>query len=145
MKKYFILIPICCLVFLSSCEDSASQEVQVSLFQAAGCKSNALSKISSIGIDSCFFYTFTQNLEIDFCLSGNCCPDKNRFATNHKIFADTIIITVKDTAPRLCHCICNYIIHGEFQNLARDKYFVKCIREEENLVIYEQSVIRNSN
>jgi len=98
-----------------------------------GCKSNQLLKSGDTFGDSYFTYSFTDKLIVDFCVSGNCCPDENRFRTSSNILGDSIIVTVADTAQNLCKYICNYIIHGEFEQLPKDRYFIKCIlADEEN-------------
>jgi hypothetical protein len=42
--------------------------------------------------------------------------------------------------------MCNYIIHGEFELLQNDKYFVKCMltNKENQTILYNQTVKRAS-
>ena len=119
MKNYirtFVFIISGILIF-NSCGEETSPEIKTMLYQIPGCKGNSLSKSMNAQIDSCFHYSFTETLEIEFCVSGNCCPDENRFVTTSKILNDSITIAITDTAENLCRCICNYIIHGEFESL----------------------------
>lgn len=114
------------ILLLSFCNDKSTQpQESVSLNQIPGCQHLRLNKSESS--DSCFTYTFKKDLVLDFCASGNCCPDKNRFDLSSKIFNDTIQIVVKDTAQNLCKCNCNYIIHGEFKELPADRYVIKLL------------------
>ncbi|MGK9475241.1 hypothetical protein [Melioribacter sp. OK-6-Me] len=113
--------------------------------QLDGCQTllyqNSLDK-STAAKDSCFNYSFNENLVVEFCVRGNCCPDSNRFAVDGKVVGDTINIAVKDTAANLCRCICNYIILAEFQNLTGDEYFVKCIEKDSGKILYLREVKR---
>jgi len=132
-------------IFLcSSCSDESITPVkQTVLKQIAGCNKLSLNKSGSA--NSCFSYSFKDNLILDFCVSGNCCPDKDRYILTSGIVGDSIFITIKDTAQNLCRCNCNYIIHSEFFSLPRSNYIVKCIRKElpEDQVIYLEQVNRN--
>lgn len=134
MKNYIriLVYTISVLLIINSCGEETSPEVKTVLYQIPGCKGNSLSKSFNAQLDSCFHYSFAEKLEIEFCVSGNCCPDENRFVTTSKIVNDSIIIAVRDTAQHLCRCICNYIIHGEFESLPLNKYIVKCIMNTEN-------------
>ncbi len=143
MKNYirtFVFIISGILIF-NSCGEETSPEIQTVLYQIPGCKGNSLSKSFNAQIDSCFHYSFKEKLEIEFCVSGNCCPDENRFVTTSKILNDSITIAIKDTAENLCRCICNYIIHGEFESLPLDQYKVKCT-DGEGKVLYNEIVKR---
>jgi hypothetical protein len=121
-----ILLFITLLILFQQCEGTLTGSGKTgNLYQITGCK-KYLQKSS--GIDSCFNYSFEETLKIDFCASGNCCPDSNRFLITSTISSDSIIITYADTAANLCRCICNYYIHAEFENLFNESYIVKCIR-----------------
>lgn len=132
------------IIFVSCKESSVSSESKVKIYQVPGCQHEIINILNKSIIDSCFNYTFFDKLEIDFCVKGNCCPDANRFLIRSNIFKDTITISVTDTAANLCKCICNYIIHGEFESLPFDSYFVKCIQKESNdsKILYSQKVFR---
>lgn len=107
-------------------------------YQAGSCRgSSALEKPI---IDSCFSYSFTNILKIDFCVSGNCCPDTNRFVITYELNSDTINVTVVDTAQHLCRCICNYKIHVEITGLSNNNYFFYCNYDEPE---YKENLIRS--
>ncbi|MCX7797150.1 MAG: hypothetical protein N2249_00825 [Melioribacter sp.] len=136
-----LLVILFLLLFYFCKDDTVIYEANAILYQIDGCQPKLEKK--SFG-DTCFKYTFSDKLIIDFCVSGNCCPDKNRYLITHKIFKDTITITVKDTAANLCRCICNYIIHCEFELLNYDNYVVKCMLDKTKNyeLLYLQKVIR---
>ena len=125
MKKliYFIFITIALLLFSCTTEPVITNHSFTS-YQVPGCNRHTLSK--STNPDSCFVYSFEDTLKIDFCVTGNCCPDSNRFTTNYKIKSDTIFVKVKDIEEHICRCMCNYTIHLEFNNLEKDKYIFYC-------------------
>ena len=114
-------------LFVSCKEKSADPGDQgpvTSSFQSSKCGGGGLLK--TMAKDSLFTYTFTDRLVIDFSLSGNCCPDSNRYSVSSVAGTDTIVIAVVDTAEHLCRCMCQYIIRSEFLNLPNDHYVVKC-------------------
>lgn len=129
MNKFLfvrVILFITLLLIILKCEGTLTESGKTgNLYQITGCK-NYLQKTTVV--DSCFNYSFNETLKIDFCVSGNCCPDSNRFLFTTKIYSDSIIITYADTAANLCRCICNYYIHAEFENLFNESYIVKCIR-----------------
>lgn len=138
-------IAIVFLLVLNFCkESSVTPEVKATLYQINGCQPSLGKKANNLLNDSCFQYTFFDKLTIDFCVNGNCCPDKNRFLITNKIFKDTITITVKDTADNLCRCTCNYIIHGEFESLNYNSYVIKCLADKNQnyKLLYLQKVFR---
>ena len=106
--------------------------------QLDGCARGSLQKESEA--DSCFTWSFTENLTADFCVKANCCPDTDRFQLDYSIEAGAIHVTVQDTAQNLCRCICPYLIHAEFSELEKDSYhfFV----EYNDSVLYDMQVIR---
>ena len=108
------------------------------LIQLDGCARGALEKTSDA--DSCFTWSFTENLIADFCVTANCCPDTDRFQLGYSIKAGAIHVMVQDTAQNLCRCICPYLIHAEFSELEKDSYhfFV----EYNDSVLYDRQVIR---
>jgi hypothetical protein len=94
-------------------------------YQIPGCNHNsALGKVSAI--DSCFSYSFNDTLKVNFCVTGNCCPDSDRFTTEYKIKSDTIFVYVTDKAENNCDCMCNYTIHLELYNLEQNRYIFQC-------------------
>lgn len=110
-----------------SCKDrSTNPEDQPVSFNylSSKCVTQGLTK--GTGLDSLFTYSFTDKLLVDFSVWANCCPDSNRFAVTYAMSADTIVISVADTARSLCRCICIYMIHTEFTGLQRDRYVVRC-------------------
>ena len=118
----------CFMLFLLSChEDTTNPQNSEIVFSAksSSCASHGLAKGSAL--DSLFTYSFTNDLLIDFSVWSNCCPDSNRFTFLQFSSADTLHIVVTDTARHLCHCICPYVTHAEFQNLSADHYIVRCV------------------
>ncbi len=146
MKSKIRSISIILLISITFCkENSVITEIEASIFQIPGCQP-AITKITNnVLFDSCFNYTFLDKLTIDFCINGNCCPDSNRFLITHNIFKDTITIALTDIAPNLCRCICNYIIHGEFNYLSNDSYYIKCIINKGNNkeILYNEKVFKS--
>lgn len=144
IKPFFVffLSAIFFIVFFSCNDEIVFPSGQIIFNQIPGCQRQHLNKSSLI--DSCFSYLFNENLVVDFCVTGNCCPDKDRYIITSSIVEDSIFITVKDTAKNLCRCICNYIIHGEFQSLTKNNYIIKCIQKglPDKEVIYLKQVSR---
>ena len=97
-----------------------------SFHQLPGCLESPLLKSASPSL-RCFDYTFNGDLELEFCLPANCCPDSNRFDYNYAISNDTIYFTVLDTAKNLCDCICNYKIETKIIDLFKDAYIFQCL------------------
>jgi hypothetical protein len=129
MKKQVVIAVLALIAFFCfSCkEKSANPENQgliSSSFQSSKCMGSALGKASTS--DSVFTYTFSDALIIDFSVTGNCCPDSNRFSVSSAIGSDTIVVAVVDTAQNLCRCLCRYMIHSEFMNLPNNHYVVRC-------------------
>ncbi|MFB0515088.1 MAG: hypothetical protein ACETWG_00605 [Candidatus Neomarinimicrobiota bacterium] len=119
-----LIIPVTILLAVILCEKSIEPEPlseEFLLYQVPGCQGN-LQK--STFEDSCFNYQFEEDLILDFCVWGNCCPDSNRFVLFAEIRNDTLAITVLDTAGRGCWCLCNYTIHAEFSEPILDQYWV---------------------
>ena len=114
------------------------------VFEVPGCRPS-YPGAALILVDSCFSYQFQDQLNVDFCVSGNCCPDSNRFSIDHMINADTITVTIADTAARLCRCMCRHWIHAEIHGLAADDYtFV--VNQRDSLVLlplYRVAIHRN--
>ena len=142
--KYCVyVISLCVLLVGYSCiDDPLTSENGVTFQQIPGCQNNILNKLTSG--DLCFSYTFRQELDLQFCVSGNCCPDSNRYVLASKFAFDTLEIAVKDTAANLCKCICKYFIKARFEDLTKDRYIVKCVQEEsiDKKVLYLQEVNR---
>ena len=69
-------------------------------YLSSKCGTQALAK--GTGLDSIFTYSFTDKLLVDFSVWANCCPDSNRFTVAYAMAADTIVISVADTARSLC-------------------------------------------
>lgn len=140
------LISIWFVWAFSSCsEKSHNPETQQNkglLYQVGGCQSIQSAKLTAN--DSCFSYQFDQQLSVDFCVSGNCCPDSNRFKLSYEIRKDTITVVVVDTAANLCRCNCTYLIRAQFDDLPLDHYLFYCIRaDHDNKVVYYQDIYRN--
>ncbi|MBA4406369.1 hypothetical protein C0389_03755 [bacterium] len=144
--EYFVFVLSFFIILIGySCnDDSLTSDNNVLLEQIAGCQNHKLNK--SVSTDSCFTYTFRKELNLQFCISGNCCPDSNRYSLSSKILMDTIEIAVRDTARNLCRCICNYLINARFEGLNSDRYIIKCVREEFSVkeILYLKDVKRGS-
>ena len=114
------------------------------IIEIPGCRQTYPNKIVP-SVDSCFSYQFHDQLTVDFCIQGNCCPDSDRFSIDHAIKMDTITVTVADTAANLCRCLCRHWIHSEFSGLALDSYtFVVNQRDSLSLrPLYRVTIIRN--
>jgi hypothetical protein len=126
-----------------NCKDELVQtNYKADIYQVKGCKGSALGKFGSA--DSCFKYSFSEKLILEFCVTGNCCPDSNRFELKSSIDKDTISIEIKDIAPNLCRCMCKYYIHAEFEFLSYNNYSVKCMMEENEIkkILYLTDVKR---
>jgi len=109
------------VIAIAGCEKSTGPESASStIVELPGCRP-ALSKSASPN-DSCFSWQFSGSLSVDFCVLANCCPDSNRFAMSHVTDADSIVVTIADTAANLCKCVCRHWVHAEFQDLALNKY-----------------------
>jgi len=124
-NRYIPSAAIACLAVLPmACKTSTEPDTPCFVgFQVPGCQSG-LGKIAEE--DSCFSFTFRQDLSLEFCATGNCDPQVNRFAITQRIQNDTILVTVADTAAQGAWCDCPYKIHVEFWNLPRDSYLVLC-------------------
>ncbi len=148
MKKFTKLVLsvwIVCSLFSCALESTNPGNIEQNknqLYQVPGCGGQSLSK--SIPGDTCFSYQFDTQLIVDFCVTGNCCPDSNRFNLSHEIINDTIMVAVQDTAANLCHCLCNYTIHAEFNDLALDHYIFQC-RTDEGVILYNEDLWREDN
>lgn len=132
---------------VSTCSDNSSnpgeRRVSANLRQISGCVSTVLS--TRTVADSSFEYLFGDTLFFSFLLSGNCCPDSNRFALSYELNSDTLHVAAMDTAAHLCRCICNYVVRAEFANLPLDHYTLICTRSDDSgKVYYSETVIRGS-
>lgn len=110
-------------------------------FQAPGCQ-QVVGGLSSP--DSCFSYRYEDLLLVDFCATGNCCPDSNRFLIQCEIRQDTILVTIADTAANLCRCNCRYLLHVQLTELSLPSYQFVCVRKDESAgsVLYSERVYR---
>lgn len=143
VHKLILLIAFLSTAAFFSCKDEITySEVRANIFQNGKCHGSALSK-SSLA-DSCFSYTFSSTLTIDFCVIGNCCPDSNRFTSGFSVSESEIVIRIKDIAPNLCKCICKYMIHAEIKELKNNQYTLKCIQEftDHDEPLYLKSIVR---
>ena len=142
MKNHIAVFILAMLGFiLMSCSQSTNIENQQGvIYQILGCQS----ELSKAATDSCFSYQFEQTLRLEFCLTGNCCPDSNRFRLSSNVRNDTIFIAAADTATQLCRCVCTYKIRAEFDDLPLDHYVFYCTREHysSRLFHYREHVYR---
>ena len=129
---------------LICCKDEiSSPEVEASIYQKGKCIGSGLAKSVA---DSCFNYSFSQKLSLEFCVTGNCCPDSARFITNYEIAHDTIKIFVKDIEQNLCRCVCKYLIHAEFSYLNLSSMVVNCyqIADGKSQLLYNRKISKSS-
>jgi hypothetical protein len=136
MKIFLTAVFFLILFSFFSCEEKVTNPETASFsFYSSKCRGDLLKETASM--DSSFQYTFFDDLLIDFSVYGKCCPDSNRFAVTQNMHADTIYISVEDTAGGNCRCICNYHIYAEFTGLHEDHYVVICSRKgAENNHVY---------
>ncbi len=149
MRRFGLLLLLSAVAgMLVTCSEKSTgpgnQEIRANLYQIKGCLSGL--KLTQAGIaDSCFGYQFGDTLSVEFCLTGNCCPDSNRFALTSELKGDTIFVAAMDTAEALCLCICNYRVHADFMNLPLSRYVFVCTRSDDSgKVYYSETVSRNS-
>ncbi|MFB0515089.1 MAG: hypothetical protein ACETWG_00610 [Candidatus Neomarinimicrobiota bacterium] len=130
------LLPILLLFGVFPACDSSTESKpwngQVQLTPINGCQSGSLSK-AFVG-DSLFSYQFDDDLLLDFRVTGNCCPDSNRFVLAHEIMGKSITIIVADTAADLCFCTCSYLIHTEFYDMPEDMYVVHVVTDDGEII-----------
>jgi hypothetical protein len=98
-------------------------------------------------VDSCFSYEFPYffPLKVDFCATGNCCPDSNRFSFNFRVTSDSVIVTIADTAAQKCFCTSTYVLHVEFRYLPNETYWFVCERRDYSprTLLYAERVYRH--
>ena len=147
-KVFFVIIFGTALVLVITCSDNPTKtierEIELISYQIPGCQDNSLSKLNSF--DSLFTYSFTDTLNINLGVWGNCGPDTNRFSTSYNITNDTIFITVQDTAINMYWCLCDYIVNIKLIGLPNDKYFISCTFPENTddwkTIKYREFVVR---
>lgn len=118
--------------------------VNVAIAQKPGCAADILAKAA--GWPECFSYQFQDTLKIDFCVSGNCCPDSNRFTYEYAMYGDTIKVAVADTAERRCRCICRYMIQLKIPGLLKNQYRFYCKYPDDDetaeYCLYDEEIVR---
>lgn len=140
--KYIFLLTAAALFILICCKDEISSPAAGgTVYQKGKCNGPGLAKSNA---DSCFNYSFSQKLLLEFCVIGNCCPDSNRFIANYEIAHDTVKIFVQNAAPNLCRCVCKYLLHAEFSNLTFSSIVVNCfeIAEGKPQLLYNRRINR---
>jgi hypothetical protein len=116
-----------------SCGDTSInvvKPVEANLYQAGGCQSHSLSKVSSINnrfvkissSDTTFSYKFKDTLYVNFLAFADCSLKSDIFYVSYIIKVDTIFVTAIDTAKNFSNCTCGYPIKAEFKNLPLDHY-----------------------
>jgi len=126
-------IPISAFVVLSAlllaaCKEKSTDPVSRQVISFSALSSKCMGGILKMDSqDSLFNYTFIDTLLVNFLVPGNCCPDSDRFVVTHTPAADTLTISVIDTAANLCRCTCPYMIHASFAELPNDQYIVRCM------------------
>lgn len=132
------------LLMLWACEGEmgpgkVTEHPGVYVQQMPGCLANT-KMTQSVLSDTCFSYSFDDTLVMNFCFTGNCCPDTNRFTGSVVVAGNTINIAVIDTAEQLCRCICPYLVKFQISELNMSEYTVICSDGNLN---YSEKVIRN--
>lgn len=128
---------------VSSCTDNSPRPGELQI----GAKSRQISKCIKVVLsgrsiaDSSFGCRFGDTLCVHFLLSGNCCPDSNRFTFLHHVSNDTLYVDAIDTERHLCNCICNYLIRAEFVNLPLDRYTFICGRPDYGWRVYYGEIV----
>ena len=130
------LLPLACV------ESTNPGTANFLAYQVPRCGSG-LGKVSA---DSCFSYRFGDVLIADFCASGNCCPDSNRFLIEAEVAHDTVFVTIADTARHLCRCTCSYLLHVELADLHLPSYVFVCQRQDysSRYILYCERVYRGA-
>jgi hypothetical protein len=132
----------CVALFPLSCAKSTEPApVAFVAYQVSGCNQTPAKSSHS---DSCLSYRFHDALLVDFCASGNCCPDSQRFMIHNEIHHDTIVVTIADTAAQLCRCNCRYVLHVEVEDLPLPSYLFVCRRQDysSQFILYSERVFR---
>lgn len=148
MSHCYLLVSLfsICLGVFAGCNESVTsgENSKASIKQVGGSTSSALDKITKES-DSCFSYYFHNDLIVDFCVSGNCCPDSNRFFSDYRISMDTITVTIADTAANLCKCICNYNIRAELEGLLLNRYLFKVEKQDSSYrqTLYSENIYKD--
>ncbi|MCK5739807.1 hypothetical protein KAH55_11520 [bacterium] len=146
MKKEMILFCLLLAVGLfMSCSETGTTTYQGAgapkltlQRQIPGCQGNALGKKTA---DNCFDYTFSDDsLKLEFCVTGNCCPDSNRFVLDSEFNGANLFVTVTDTAANLCRCICNYKVQAEYSHVTQSQYTVTCLLGDS--ILYRELIVR---
>lgn len=144
--RSIIYLPFIILLAGSACEESTEPEPRsgaYELYQVPGCQ-GSLEK--AVFEDSCFTYQFEEDLNFEFCVTANCCPDSNRFELTCEVREDTIAVTVLDTTDRSrwCWCICRYLIVAELFDLPLERYTIHITADTYyDTPTYQESVRRN--
>ena len=81
-----LIVWLCVCLFFSCSEKVATPELAGLMYQVADCQRTNI--IAAVTRDSCFTYQFADALIVDFCVTGNCCPDSNHFSFSHQIVDD---------------------------------------------------------
>ncbi len=138
MSRLWIL----CACLIVSCVtdhsvESGDSPSRFSFRQVPGCL--ATSNTRDATPDSCFRYAFDdETLSLEFCVTGNCCPDTDRFDVSIRVSQTVIGIAVADTAANLCRCICPYLLQVEIRDLMLNEYQVNC--DADSVRLYSETV-----
>ncbi len=143
MKNYADLLILTGLSLISlTCSRSTEPAAPAFVaFQASGCRQGIDRPATQ---DSCFSYQYDDLLLVDFCATGNCCPDSNRFLIRCEVRQDTILVTVADTAANNCRCTCRYLLHAQLAELSLPSYQFLCVRNDYSgtSILYSERVYR---
>jgi hypothetical protein len=137
-----LLVTSLALLSLSCLESTNPGTPDLLAYQVPGCGGG----VGKVSADSCFSYRFRRALAVDFCASGNCCPDSNRFLIEAEVAHDTIFVTIADTAGQLCRCNCSYLLHVELYDLPLSSYVFVCRREDysSRYILYCERIYREA-
>ncbi len=116
------------IIGLIGCKDSSTNLGNIPLPSFTSRVSSCSRMDAPLGgaLDSVFTYSFHQNLEMSFSIIADCCSDSNRFVVSYSLSADTIIISITNTAIISCNCICRRLIQAEIMNLPGNHYIIRC-------------------
>ena len=94
--------------------------------------------------ESVLQWRFEDDLELQFTVWGNCCPESLRFVVSSELHGDTLAIAVVDTAAHLCRCTCRYGVSCTLTGLAGDAYVVTGVLGKEHEIFPATGVVLGS-
>jgi len=86
-------------------------------------------------------YSFSDDLQIEFTVLANCCPDSNRFKITSWSESNHLYVAVADTAPSLCRCVCPYVVSVQFLDLPEDGYFIEAVPSDDGQELFPSTLV----